>query len=78
MASPLRALLLFPTVLAALALAGCSVGDDGPRTTHTRDVAAFTRIDNRDSVDVRLHVGEPQRPGPCRREGDRRRAHRGA
>jgi Putative auto-transporter adhesin, head GIN domain len=61
MASPLRALLLFPTVLAALALAGCSVGDDGPRTTHTRDVAAFTRIDNRDSVDVRLHVGEPQR-----------------
>jgi hypothetical protein len=61
MSSPRRALLLFPAVLAALALAGCTVGDDGPRTTQSRDVADFTRIDNRDSVDVRLHVGEPQR-----------------
>ena len=41
------------------ALAGC--GDDGPRTSQTRDVAAFTRIENRSSVDVRLRVGEPQR-----------------
>jgi hypothetical protein len=57
MPSPLRALLLFPIAL----LAGCSVGDDGPRTTDTRDVAAFTRVDNPGSVDVRLHVGEPQR-----------------
>jgi hypothetical protein len=53
------ALLLIP--LAAVALAGCSIGDDGPRVTQTRDIAHFTRIDNRDSVDVRLHVGGPQR-----------------
>jgi hypothetical protein len=61
MSSPPRVLLLVPAVIAALALAGCAVGDDGPRTTQTRDVAGFTRIDNRDSVDVRLHVGERQR-----------------
>jgi hypothetical protein len=61
MSSPPRSLLLVPTVIAALALAGCAVGDDGPRTTQTRDVAQFTRIDNRDSVDVRLRVGERQR-----------------
>jgi len=42
-------------------LTGCRFGDDGPRTTQTRDVADFTRLDNRDSVDVRLHVGEPTR-----------------
>jgi hypothetical protein len=56
---PKRSLLLLP--IAALALAGCSIGDDGPRTSQTRDVANFTRIDNRASVDVRLHVGEAQR-----------------
>jgi putative autotransporter adhesin-like protein len=56
----MRRLLLLPAAVAALALAGCSIGDDGPRTTQTRDVASFTRIDNRASVDVRLHVGEPQ------------------
>ena len=56
MLSP-RSLLLLP--LAALALAGC--GDDGPRTSQTRDVAAFSRIENRSSVDVRLRVGAPQR-----------------
>jgi hypothetical protein len=56
---PKRFLLLLP--IAALALAGCSIGDDGPRTSQTRDVARFTRIDNRASVDVRLHVGEAQR-----------------
>jgi hypothetical protein len=61
MSSPRRSLLLFPAALAALAVAGCSVGDDGPRTAQTRDVADFTRIQNRDSVDVRLSVGEPQR-----------------
>ena len=61
MPSPRRASLLLPAAVAALAVAGCSVGDDGPRTTQTRDVAGFTRIDNRDSVDVRLRVGEPQR-----------------
>jgi Putative auto-transporter adhesin, head GIN domain len=55
-----RALLL-PIAAVALALAGCSVGDDGPQTTQTRDVGEFTRIDNRDSVDVRLDVGERQR-----------------
>jgi hypothetical protein len=61
MPSPRRALLLFPAVLAALAVAGCTVGDDGPRTTQTREVADFTRIDNDGSVDVRLRVGESQR-----------------
>jgi hypothetical protein len=71
MSSPPRALLLLRAVLpalalaalvlAALALGGCSVGDDGPRTTQTRDVADFSRIDNGGSVDVRLHVGEAQR-----------------
>jgi Putative auto-transporter adhesin, head GIN domain len=60
MPSP-RHLLLFPAAVAAFAVAGCSVGDDGPRTVQTRDVAEFTRIDNRDSVDVRLHVGDSQR-----------------
>lgn len=60
MSSPRRYLFLLPAPIAAFALAGCAIGDDGPRTSQTRDVAAFTRIDNRDSVDVRLHVGEPQ------------------
>jgi hypothetical protein len=59
--SPSRAFLLLPAAVVALAVTGCSIGDDGPRTTQARDVAAFTRIDNRASVDVRLHVGEPQR-----------------
>jgi Putative auto-transporter adhesin, head GIN domain len=61
MSSPRRSVLLLPAALGALAIAGCDLADDGPRTTQTRDVAAFTRLDNRDSVDVRLHVGEPQR-----------------
>jgi hypothetical protein len=56
-----RALLIFPAGVAAFALAGCSIGDDGPRTMQTRDVADFMRIDNRASVDVRLHIGERQR-----------------
>jgi hypothetical protein len=46
-------------LLPALALAGCSLDDDGTRTSQTRDVEPFTRVDNRDSVDVRLTVGEP-------------------
>jgi hypothetical protein len=55
--------LFIPAAIAALALAlaGCSLDDDGPRTTQTRDLGAFTRIENRASVDVRLHVGAPQR-----------------
>ena len=53
----MRSLLLLP--LAVLALVGCA--DDGPRTSQTRDVAAFTRIENRSSVDVRLRVGPTQR-----------------
>jgi hypothetical protein len=61
MSSPRRSLLVFPAALAALTLAGCGVGDDGPRTSQTRDVADFTRIDNSDSVGVQLHVGERQR-----------------
>jgi Putative auto-transporter adhesin, head GIN domain len=61
MPSPRRLLLLGTATIAAAALAGCDIGDDGPRTTQTRETDAFTRIDNRDDVDVRLHVGEPQR-----------------
>jgi Putative auto-transporter adhesin, head GIN domain len=61
MPSPRHALLLLPVAIGGLALAGCGLGDDGARTAQTRHVAGFTRIDNRDSVDVRLHVGEPQR-----------------
>jgi hypothetical protein len=53
--------LLVPAALAAAALAGCAIGDDGPMTTQTRHVAAFTRVENPGSVDVRLHVGGPQR-----------------
>jgi len=61
MSSPRRSLLLIPAAFAVFALTGCELGDDGPRTSQTRDVAEFTRIDNRGSVDVRLRVGEPQR-----------------
>lgn len=53
--------LLLVSLAGALALAGCALDDDGPRTAQARDVAPFTRVDNRDSVDVRLHVGEPRR-----------------
>jgi hypothetical protein len=55
----MRALLL-PVALGALLLTGCGLRDDGPRTTQTRDVAGFTRIENRGPADVRLHVGTPQ------------------
>jgi hypothetical protein len=57
----LRSALLLPAAIATVALTGCALEDDGPRVTQTRDVADFTRIDNSGSVDVRLHVGEPQR-----------------
>jgi len=57
----MRSPLLLPAALAALALAGCSIGDDGPRRTQTRDVAAFTRVESDGAVDLRLHVGEPRR-----------------
>jgi putative autotransporter adhesin-like protein len=60
MPSPRRALVLVPAAVAALALTGCAIGDDGPRTTQTRDVAAFTRVESPDSVDLRLRVGEPR------------------
>lgn len=51
---------LFSVALGALALSGCSLRDEGPRTTQTRQLAAFTRIDNRDSVDIDVRVGAPQ------------------
>ncbi|HEX5619020.1 MAG TPA: head GIN domain-containing protein [Solirubrobacteraceae bacterium] len=57
----MRSLLLLPAAIAAVALTGCSIGDDGPRRTQTRDVASFTRVDSDSSVEVRLHVGEPRR-----------------
>src|SRR5690348_11167638 len=56
----LRSALLLP-VAATVLLTGCSLADDGPRVTQTRDVDTFTRIDNDSSADVRLHVGEPLR-----------------
>lgn len=55
-----RGCLLLPAAITALALAGCT-SDDGRRTTQTRDVLEFTRVDTRDSVDVRLHVGKRRR-----------------
>jgi hypothetical protein len=60
MSSP-RLLLLTLAAVAAAAIAGCSIGDDGPRTTQNRDVPTFTRVDHQDSVDLRLHVGGRQR-----------------
>lgn len=54
----MRRLLL---ALPVIALAGCSVSDDGEKTAQTRDVPAFTRLANDDSVHVRLHVGSPQK-----------------
>ena len=54
-------LLLPLAAVAALALAGCGIEDDGPPRTQTRDVGAFTRIANEDSLDVRVHVGEQRR-----------------
>ena len=56
-----RALLLVPAAVAAVLVSGCTIGDDGPTTTRTRDVGAFTRIENDGSVDVRLHVGKAQK-----------------
>jgi hypothetical protein len=56
----MRSLLLIPAAAAAVALTGCSLGDDGPRTTATRTLAPFTRIDDHASADVRLHVGGRQ------------------
>ena len=55
----MRSLLLLPALAVALPLAAC--GDDGPQTTESRDAAAFTQVVNDTSVDVRLHVGGPQR-----------------
>jgi hypothetical protein len=57
----MRSLILLPAAIAALALAGCSIGDDGPRRAQTRDVAKFSRVESDSSVEVRLHVGERQR-----------------
>jgi hypothetical protein len=57
----MRSPLLLPAALAALALAGCAIDDDGPRRTQSRDVAAFTRVESDGAVDLRLHVGEPRR-----------------
>jgi hypothetical protein len=61
MSSPRRSALLIPVAVGAVLLTGCALSDDGPMTSQTRDVSAFTRIDNQDSVGVRLLVGGPQR-----------------
>jgi hypothetical protein len=60
MPSPHR-LLVLPVAVAVIALTGCSLGDDGPRTAQTREVPAFTRVENPGSADVQLHVGRSQR-----------------
>lgn len=56
-----RILPLLPAAAATAALAGCAIEDGGPRTAQTRHVAGFTRIENLDSADLRVHVGAPQR-----------------
>jgi len=55
-----RLLIALPLVALPFA-AGCGLEDDGPRTAQTRDVAAFTRVDNEDSVNLHLHVGQPRK-----------------
>jgi hypothetical protein len=58
----MRSLLLWTlAAVAAVALAGCEIGDDGPRTSQVRDLPAFTRVDSQDSADLRLHVGDRRR-----------------
>jgi hypothetical protein len=52
-----RLVLLLPLA----ALAGCGLNDDGPTTSETRDVPAFTRIQTDSSVDLHLRAGRPQR-----------------
>ncbi len=55
-------LLLLPALAIAVLVAGCGLEDDGPRTTQTRSLDAFSRVADADAVDMRLHVGDgPQR-----------------
>ncbi len=61
MSFPRRFPVTIPVIALAVVLAGCGIGDDGPQTTQTRDLAGFTRIENDDSVHVRVHVGNRQR-----------------
>jgi hypothetical protein len=61
MLSPRPLIPFLAAAVIAVAIAGCAIGDDGPRVSQTRDVAGFTRVDNQGSVDLRLHAGEPQR-----------------
>jgi hypothetical protein len=58
---PAPRILLLPAALAAAALAGCGVHRDGAPRSQTRNVAAFSRIENLGSADLNVHVGEPQR-----------------
>jgi hypothetical protein len=60
MSSP-RIALILPVAAATLALTGCIGVDPGPTRTQSRDVAAFTRVEAEDQVDVDLRVGEPRR-----------------
>jgi hypothetical protein len=58
----MRRLLLLPALAAVVAVTGCGLVDNGPRTSEDRDVATFSRIDDDGAVDVRVHVGDgPQR-----------------
>jgi Putative auto-transporter adhesin, head GIN domain len=57
----LSARLLLAAAVAGAALSGCALTHDGPRVSQVRHVAPFTRVDNADSVDLRLHAGREQR-----------------
>jgi hypothetical protein len=58
----MRRLLLLPALAALVAATGCGLVDNGPKTTQTRSLDPFTRIDDDGSVDVRVHVTDgPQR-----------------
>jgi len=57
----MRSLLVLPALALPL-LAGCSLSDDGEQTTQSRNVPAFTRVANADSVDVKLHAGTKAQP----------------
>jgi hypothetical protein len=61
MSSSPRIALILPVAAATLALIGCVGVDAGPTTTDTRDVAAFTRVQAEDQVDVNVRAGETRR-----------------
>ena len=57
----MRSLILLPAALAAVALAGAALRRRRPAPHPDPRRRGFTRVDPDSSVDLRLHVGEPQR-----------------